>query len=113
VIENPGNLIPAIGYDLIYILVNLCYVLIFHIVVRTSERDEIRNMRERRKNAAGKASRQAPPISAWIRLIIIVGTAVAIIIISIAIPAVSTFFLLGLPVVFALINLFYDSGKHA
>ncbi|MCL2493037.1 MAG: TMEM175 family protein [Clostridiales bacterium] len=112
VIENPGALLPAIGYDVIYVLVNLCYMLIFRMII--SGNYNIKKIREKRREEVERAKREAPPGATWIRFVVMGGCAALIIAMSILIPAISTFFLLGLPVVFSLIFLFsdHDGGKH-
>lgn len=104
VIENPGKLIPAIGYDLVFILVNLCFMLIFRAVIKSSE--NARGMVEQRKQAADRMKHEAPPGATWMHFAAVAAAAAVIIAGSILIPFVSTVFLLGLPVVFSLMNLF-------
>jgi len=108
VIENPGALIPAVGYDLVYILVSFCSVFIFHSVIRTRSREEVRAMREQRRQAKERAKEQAPPGALWERFTVTAAAVAAIIAVSLAVPAVSTVFLLGVPVVFLVANLLSD-----
>ena len=79
VIEHPGVLIPAIGYDVIFILVQFCSSLIFHLVASTSEREEIKSMREKRKQTMADMKREAPPGATWLRFAAFAGVAAAII----------------------------------
>lgn len=107
VIENPGKLIPAISYDVVFLLVNLCYILIFR-TVSHDHTEDLQVIREHLKQKAQRKRQEAPPGATWIRFAILAAAAVFIIVGSIFIPAVSTFFLLGLPVVFSVVNLFSD-----
>lgn len=106
--ENPGNIIPALGYVLIYICVNLSYVLIFAYVMHTSEHEHIKRMREESTKRDGR--RSGP--SVWVRFGVTVLFIAPLIVIAIFIPVASTFILLGLPVAFSVINLLIDEYRH-
>ncbi|MCL2884382.1 MAG: hypothetical protein FWF49_02705 [Oscillospiraceae bacterium] len=49
---------------------------------------------------------QAPSGATWVRFLIIAATLAAVIVLSVFVPFVSTVFLLGVPVVFSVVNLF-------
>ena len=113
VMENPGVMVPAIAYDLAYVLSSLCSVLIFRAALDTETREKMVKMRERQKHARGEQTGQGspPPGVTWIRFAGIAAAAAVIIALSLAVPAVSTVFLLGLPVVFSVANVIADGTK--
>ncbi|MCL2462603.1 MAG: TMEM175 family protein [Defluviitaleaceae bacterium] len=114
VIEHPGVLIPAIGYDVVFILVQLVTSMIFHLAIKTSEREEIKAMREKRRQALNEIKemkREAPSGATWPRFAVSAGVVAAIIAVSILVPVVSTVFLLGGPVAFSVMNVFYGEAR--
>jgi len=109
VIAHHGHIIPAIAYDILFILVNLCNSFMFHHVIATTDNPEIKNMRQRREQAMvemRKARKEKTADGAtWLKFFILAAVFVVVIGGSILIPNVSTVFLLGIPVVFSVLSL--------
>lgn len=109
VIENQGSLIPVIGYDIVYLLVSFFYVLTFRLIMEESDHEDIRQIAERFK------SRQASkPHFSWLPIFFLLIIISAVIFLSIYHPKVSTFILMGIPIVSSLLNLFVSRpGKRS
>ena len=108
VMENPGELTPAIGYNVVYLLVNFTYVFIFGFVIHNSEKEEILKLRTNKK----KLGKSFPNEFLWLRFIISAIIILISIILAIYIPRLSTVFLLALPVASSLANLLFEGSKH-
>lgn len=104
VLENPGAVAPALGYNIIYILINISYVLIIHFVVATSSHEAIINMKNRSRAFKSKHEKWI----IWIRLMITILIILLILILLLFIPVESNRIRLVLPVVSAVLNVIYD-----
>lgn len=117
VMENPGVMIPVICYDIAYLLTSLSYMFIFNYVIRNSSDEEIVRMRELRIQARqrledGKKNKEVPGDFSWVRFFITAIVVVCAIGVSVAVPTISTLFLLGLPVASSVGNLLFEEYKR-
>jgi len=111
VMENPNNITPAIGYDIAYLCVNLMYMLIFRMAVRGSDNEFIVNMRDSREKFI-KDENHKRVQSRFIKIFFLTVIAVVAVIIVSIIFRFSSYVLLGLPVLFSLINLVFENPRH-
>lgn len=108
VIENPGTLLPVIGYDVVYMLVSWCYMLIFRLVMNESQHEEVEHIKKIVE------MRRGIPRGAWAPFLLIVVLIAGVVVMSIFLPLVSTYILMGIPVLSSLINIFSEGNgfKH-
>lgn len=99
VMQNPDEVVPAIGYDIVYLFVNISYLMIWHSMIHENGYEERRKEMENLQ-PAGK--------SPWIRFVIMVVIIAAIIVLSFFYPRISQIIFIGIPVVSSLFNLIYD-----
>ncbi len=103
VMLNPGQVAPALGYDIIFLLVNISYLFIWHSIIHDNgEEERYKVIKELR--GAGR--------DPWVRFAIMAGIIAAIIILSFFYPTISLIFFIGLPVVTSLFNLVFDNSKN-
>ncbi len=104
VMANPDEIIPALGYNIIYILINLSYVLILHYILTTSEQENAQQLKERMNRLASKHPRTV----IWLRLLISVVVIFLVLALLVFTPVVSNKIRLFLPVASAVFNMLYD-----
>ncbi len=105
VIENPGMLLPVVGYDVVFLLVSLCYIFIFRLAMEESMREELERIREIRK--ARKETAMKHP---FVRFAALAAAIAGVVVFSVSFPRVSSLVLLGVPVLSSLMNIFCESG---
>ncbi len=109
VIESPGMLLPAIGYDIVFVLVYLCFNLILHYVAGASRHERVVKIAEYRKARRDSIT----PRDMWLRFVSFIAIFGVIIFLSVRFPKISTLFLLGIPVLASFFNLFFeDFHRH-
>lgn len=96
VIENFGQVVPAIGYAIVFIFVNLSFQFMFSCVITDEEKNRFKEF--------GKFSWIF--IAIW--LIVIVGS----IVLSVFQPLIASALLIGLPLIFSLCNLWFEHDQH-
>jgi uncharacterized membrane protein len=101
VIQNPDEVVPVIGYDILFLLVNICYHFVWNSIMK--ENEEFKKDNEKFKNE-GKASRRG---FAFMLLVLI-----GIFVLSFFYPRISVVFFIGMPVVFSLFNLIVENPHH-
>lgn len=107
VLQNQGSLIPVIGYDIVYVLVSLLYVFTFRLIIEESEHKSIKKINEKIKS-----KRESKPSFSWAPFIVLLILVSIVVIISIYLPKLSTFILMGIPIASSLFNLFVSQqGK--
>ena len=111
VIENPHNIVAAIGYDIVYLSVSFINMLMFHFVIDNSELPEISEMREARKKMASDDRFAKIRVQFMRRFLLNLGVIAVIISVSV-IFKFSSYVLIGIPVVFSLINLISENPRH-
>lgn len=116
VMFNPGEHTPVIGYALVYLLTVFSYMLMLRIIISESSDEKIIKMREQhaknrilRKNTD---TQNIYGILVWLRFFIATAAIILMVFISIAFPKTSTIFLLGLPVLSSIVNLFFDNYRR-
>ena len=111
VIYSPNAIVTAIGYDVVYLCVNVISVFIFHSSIGSSKQeflDHMKESREKYKNDVDFKQRQ----KAFTKMFFI-STAVVIVIITASIVfRFSSYVLLGLPVLISLVNLVFENPNH-
>lgn len=117
VMENPKRIIPVIGYDIVYLFVNLSYMLMFTNMMHNSKSEEIKLLFNKREEGKKQAMEQAgrsdlPSRLWWLRFMIIVAVIAGTVAVSIVLPGVATVILLGLPVFSSATGLLFDRYKH-
>ena len=113
VMENPGNIVAAIGYNITYLCVTLCYMFLFHFVIQNSEREKVQKLRAARRPIVGGAlNKTLSTKPTWTRYAIIFAAIIGSIVLSILLPLVSTFLLLGVPVIFSIVNFVFDERRQ-
>jgi uncharacterized membrane protein len=103
VIQHPDENVPAIAYDILFILVNVSYHLIRNCAIQDDGYKDFRKEMERIKEE-GKAS-----IRHFIIMIIVM---IGIVVLSLFYPRVSLIFFIAVPVVTSLLNLIFDNRKE-
>jgi len=102
VMKNPDAVVPAIGYDIVFLLVNYSYHLIWHCLIH--ENGDKDNHKELEKSDfEGKYL--------WQRFAIMIVIIVAIIILSFFYPRISLIFFIGLPVTSSMFNLVFENNR--
>ncbi|WMJ87136.1 TMEM175 family protein [Anaerocolumna sp. MB42-C2] len=102
VMLNPGQVAPAIGYDIVFLLVNSSYLFIWHSIIHDNgDEERYKAVREL------KTARRDP----WLRFAMMAGIIALIIILSFFYPTISLIMFIGLPVVTSLFNLIFDDSK--
>jgi uncharacterized membrane protein len=100
VIENPGSLIPVIGYDIIYIIVVVFQSVIFRIIISKTNNEEMKQLVGAHKNLRKNSTESVK------RLIILLMIIAAVIILSLFQPRIASIILIGIPVISAIFNFF-------
>lgn len=100
IIENPSQVIPALGYDVVFCMVYLTYHSMQHIVISQTENEKIKEINELRNARMNKYT--------WVIFGIAIMSIIAIFVLSFFYPAVSIIFFIVLPVVSSLLNLWDD-----
>jgi uncharacterized membrane protein len=101
VIENLDQVIPAIGYDIVFLLVNISYQFIWNGII--NENAELKRDMEALKSE-GKFF--------WLRFILMLIVIAAIIVLSIFNPRISLICFIVFPVILSLFNLIYENNKN-
>lgn len=99
VIQNPGEVVPAIAYDLVFLFVNMSYQFMFDCVAKENSDAEffkrIEKMRAKRRYS-------------WIGFVITIVIIGGIFIFSFFYPLISIICFMGVPVVSSIFNLIAD-----
>lgn len=102
VIENPGELLPAAGYDILYLLVNFCYMMIVRLIASAGRHGDLEAIRKQ-----GVWLSESERRSMWwilsISCLLVGGVIVAL---SVWLPGISTLVLLGIPILSSASSLF-------
>jgi uncharacterized membrane protein len=106
VIENPGSLIPVIGYDVIYLAVSFFYVLTFRLIIEETDDKEILPIKE-----AIKSRKDAGSNFSWKPVFILLLLVLSLIVFSIYLPKASTVILMGIPIASSIFNLFISEHQ--
>jgi uncharacterized membrane protein len=101
VILHSNEVVPVIGYDIVFLLVNISSSWIWRDV---AHREGYLNIPGRGETVSGR--------SLWLRWAIGVGVVGAIIVLSLFYPSLSLIFFMGFPVVFSLFNLIFDRPER-
>ncbi len=102
VMQNPDEVIPAIGYDLLFLFLNISYQFI-----RSSAFDEKENLEMKAEIAKLRTMRRFP----WFHFIIMFAVLGAIIVFSFYYPRISLIFFIALPVGSSLFNLVFENDR--
>lgn len=100
IIENPAQVIPALGYDIVFCMVFITFHTMQNVVVSETENKKIKEINELRNARTNKYT--------WIIFGIATMSIIAIFVLSFFYPAVSIIFFIVLPVASSLINLWND-----
>lgn len=92
VIGNLGQVVPAVAYAMVFLLVNICYQFMFSSFITDEHRARMAEM----------------GFGAWKHLVIWAVIVVAVIVLSLFLPLVASILLIGLPLIFSLINLWME-----
>lgn len=104
VMQNPDEAVPAIGYDIVFLLVNTSYQLIS---ISILQEDKSKRTREILKITQGRTR-------FWlVRWGIMILFAAAIIALSFFYPRFSLIFLIGLPVAISLFNIIFEREQDS
>ncbi len=101
IIENPGQVVPAIGYEIIFLLLNFSYQFIWVDVVKEDVEFE-----------SDKSKMKIEENNFLHRFIMMIIAVVAITLLSISYPTISLILFLALPVTMSLFNLIYENDRH-
>jgi uncharacterized membrane protein len=96
VIENFGEVIPAVGYVIVYIFVNMSYHFLFSSILSDDEKKKFKGTRK----------------FAWLHNVIWVMVTSGTIIFSFFYPMVASVLLIGLPLIFSLTNLWGEDERR-
>lgn len=102
VIENPNQVVPALGYDIIFFLIFMSFHSMQRVIFEGIEKGKIEEIKKLRQARSNKFTRM------FVALIFL--SIIAILGFSFIYPAISIVFFIVLPVVSSLINLWND--KH-
>jgi uncharacterized membrane protein len=93
ILENPDKLMPAFSYDILFLFVNISYLLIVKEVYNKNDVKKI------------KRSNNGSPI---FHILIIVLIIIGIILLGNFIPQISVILFIGFPILFSIINIFVE-----
>lgn len=102
IIENPGQVVPAVGYDIVYLMVSISFHLLQNCIVKESSHEfaeEIKKRRQARRNG-------------WLFFISMFIGIVLIFLMSFVYPTASIIFFVALPVTTSLFNLWHDRSRR-
>ena len=103
-ILHPDEVVPALGYDLVYLLVHLCDNLIWASALKQTKNEKIYEQVASVKNARRNR---------WWGGLIIGGGIIAILALSFYYPRFSLIFFIGFPASFSLVNLFLERNGES
>jgi uncharacterized membrane protein len=103
VMQNPDEPVPAIGYDVVFLLVNGSYLFIWSSVVHQRGNEEKRREFERMNPRA--------KFFWWLRFALMGGIFLVIILLTELNPRISSIVFIGFPVASSLINLFIENNR--
>ncbi len=105
VIENPGEIIPAIGYNIDCLIVNAIYMLIYKYIIIHSEHEHMQRIR---KHFYERRNNKRPTGLVITRFICTAAALLCVTLFSFFFPILSTYVLLGMPVILSIVNLYFD-----
>lgn len=103
VIQHPNETVPAIGYDVLFILVSLSYHLIRNSAMNDEGYSDFRKEMERIKEKG---------TNSFLHIIIMIAVILGIIVLSLIYPTISILFFIALPVASSLNNLISDNRRE-
>ncbi|MDF2942197.1 MAG: Integral rane protein [Herbinix sp.] len=103
VMQNPDEIVPIIGYDLLYLLVNISYKFIWSGIIHEKGNEDIKNEIDQMK-ADGKFS--------VLHFTIMIAFLIVIIIVLFSFPRISLILFIGFPVGSSLLNLLFENNRH-
>ncbi len=111
VLQYPDEIVPVICYDIVYLLVNISYVIIFKYIIKTSNHKSVRAMRRLRRFKSQKpkplTKQELDPLRRFaVTAIIIVG----VITYALFQTHFYTEILIALPVISSVTNLLFDNN---
>jgi uncharacterized membrane protein len=99
VMQNPDEVIPAISYDILFLLLNISYMFMFNCGLIDVVDREQRDFREGRK-------------ASWMIFVAVIFITIVIFVLSFFYPRISIVFFIGLPVASSLLNLWMENRHH-
>ncbi len=101
VIQNQGSLIPVIGYDIVFLITIYFSMYIFRLVMQSSSHKSVQKITEKIQRR-----RISNPYYSWIPFIVLLCIVGLVVVVSIYLPKLATFILMGIPIASSIINLF-------
>ncbi len=98
IMENPGEVLPAIGYNVVFLMVAICFQMMKSSLFKESKEKFPKELMRRRKEQK----------YAWVFFIVVSVGMVSIFVLSFFYPTLSIIFFVGLPVVSSIINLWIE-----
>ena len=107
VLENQGELLPVIGYDIIFVITNYFNLYIYRMVLHSSSLESVKEVSERiqRKKITN-------PYYSWVPFMVLISIVVIVVIISIFLPRLATYLLMGIPIASSVFDLFLSSYER-
>ena len=95
VINNFGQVVPAIGYTIVFLLVQFSNILVFNSLISDEEKKNLRRLRR----------------LTWLHILIWIAFIAGAILLSFFFPSVASVILIGLPLIFSLSNLWIERER--
>jgi uncharacterized membrane protein len=100
IIEYPDEVVPVVGYDIIFVLVTISFHLLWNSIIG-SNKELYNKMKNNRKESK----------FAWLNFLIMPLVIIVLIIVSLHFPRISMLFFIGIPLITSLLNIIFE-GIH-
>ncbi|MDR3063133.1 MAG: TMEM175 family protein [Methanobrevibacter sp.] len=109
VLENPDQLIPAFSYSILYILVNVTYILMFSSVIKTDEfKSSLQSIDAEGRDRRHRRDKNENSVIHLISIAIVIA---GVVILGFMFPEIAIVLFILIPILFSLQNVFID-GKE-
>ena len=101
VLENPNHLVPAIGYDILFVIVNLSYFFVVKGLKKEKRHDEEKFVEMSREYIRHHQ----------LHVVVIVIIAILIVALAILLSQYFSYLIIGFPIIYSLVNMLVDKPK--
>ena len=126
VLQNPTEIIPVVSYDILFVLLNICYFVLVREVINDRISEKASEVKEGKENSASvdflpehlqdhiaqerkeNSNREHTPL----QLILMGLVLIVLIIIAIIFPEVTIVLSMGFPLFFALLGIFFEDKEE-
>lgn len=126
VLQNPTEIIPVISYDILFVLLNVCYFVLLKEVINDQISEKASEVKEGKENSAStdflpeqlqdhiaqerrkNSNREHTPLQLVFMGLILI----ALIIIAVIFPEITLILSMGFPLFFVLVNMFFEDKEE-